>query len=69
MVGPAAVKKGKLADKLVKQAAGVNVVQLSRALGHHSASFTLDTYTHEWEHGEAAKKATNVMEQTFAALV
>lgn len=27
-------------------AAGVNVVQLSRALGHHSASFTLDTYVH-----------------------
>jgi hypothetical protein len=24
----------------------VNVVQLSRALGHHSASFTLDTYVH-----------------------
>jgi integrase len=27
-------------------ARGVNVVQLSRALGHHSASFTLDTYVH-----------------------
>lgn len=34
-------------------AAGVNVVQLSRALGHHSASFTLDTYVHLLE-GEAA---------------
>jgi integrase len=27
-------------------ARGVNVVQLSRALGHHSASFTLDVYVH-----------------------
>jgi integrase len=27
-------------------ARGANVVQLSRALGHHSASFTLDTYIH-----------------------
>lgn len=27
-------------------ATGVNVVQLSRALGHHSAAFTLDTYCH-----------------------
>ncbi|MDQ5835040.1 MAG: tyrosine-type recombinase/integrase, partial [Actinomycetota bacterium] len=34
-------------------AAGVNVVQLSRALGHHSASFTLDTYVHLLE-GESA---------------
>jgi integrase len=25
---------------------GVNILQLSRALGHHSASFTLDTYVH-----------------------
>ena len=34
-------------------AAGVNVVQLSRALGHHSASFTLDTYVHLLEGEEA----------------
>ena len=27
-------------------AGGANVVQLSRALGHHSASFTLDVYVH-----------------------
>lgn len=27
-------------------AKGANIVQLSRALGHHSASFTLDTYIH-----------------------
>jgi integrase len=27
-------------------ASGANVVQLSRALGHHSASFTLDAYVH-----------------------
>ena len=27
-------------------ARGVNVVQVSRALGHHSAAFTLDTYVH-----------------------
>jgi hypothetical protein len=25
---------------------GVNVVQLSRVLGHHSAAFTLSVYTH-----------------------
>jgi integrase len=27
-------------------AAGVNIVQLSRAKGHHSAAFTLERYTH-----------------------
>lgn len=27
-------------------ARGANIVQLSRALGHHAASFTLDTYIH-----------------------
>jgi integrase len=32
---------------------GVNLVQLSRALGHHSASFTLDVYVHLLE-GEQA---------------
>ncbi len=34
-------------------ACGVNVVQLSRALGHHSAAFTLDTYVHLLEGEEA----------------
>ena len=34
-------------------AGGVNVVQLSRALGHHSASFTLARYVHLLE-GDAA---------------
>lgn len=34
-------------------ARGANVVQLSRALGHHAASFTLDTYIHRLD-GEDA---------------
>ena len=34
-------------------ARGANVVQLSRALGHHSASFTLDVYVHLLEGEEA----------------
>jgi integrase len=36
-------------------ARGANVVQLSRALGHHAASFTLDTYIHliDGEHLDA----------------
>jgi len=34
-------------------ASGVNVVQVSRALGHHSAAFTLDTYVHLLEGEEA----------------
>lgn len=34
-------------------AAGVNILQLSRALGHHSASFTLERYCHLLE-GDAA---------------
>lgn len=34
-------------------AAGVNVLQLSRALGHHSAAFTLLVYTHLLEGDEA----------------
>ena len=33
-------------------AAGVNVLQLSRALGHHSAAFTLSVYTHLLEGDE-----------------
>jgi integrase len=35
-------------------ARGANIVQLSRALGHHSASFTLDTYIHliDGEHAD-----------------
>lgn len=35
-------------------ARGANVVQLSRALGHHAASFTLDTYIHLLEGEEAS---------------
>jgi integrase len=34
-------------------ASGVNVLQLSRALGHHSAAFTLSRYTHLLEGDEA----------------
>lgn len=34
-------------------ARGANVVQLSRALGHHAASFTLDTYIHLLEDEDA----------------
>jgi len=46
-------------------AAGVNVVQLSRALGHHSASFTLDTYVHLLD-GEAAP-ALDLAAQLYGA--
>jgi integrase len=34
-------------------ASGVNILQLSRALGHHSAAFTLSRYTHLLEGDEA----------------
>jgi integrase len=36
-------------------ASGANIVQLSRALGHHSPAFTLTVYTHllEGEHAPA----------------
>jgi hypothetical protein len=34
-------------------AVGANVVQLSRALGHHSAAFTLDVYAHLLDGEEA----------------
>jgi len=34
-------------------AGGCNVVALSRALGHHSAAFTLSTYVHLLEGDEA----------------
>jgi integrase len=30
----------------IQLAAGVNIVQLSQVLGHHSAAFTLSVYTH-----------------------
>jgi integrase len=35
-------------------ARGTNVVQLSRLMGHHSASFTLDTYSHLLDEGVGA---------------
>ena len=45
-------------------ARGVNVVQLSRALGHHSPNFTLDTYVHLLEGDEApALGVTEVLEE------
>jgi integrase len=37
----------------IQLANGVNVVALSRVLGHHSAAFTLSTYVHLLEGDEA----------------
>jgi hypothetical protein len=37
----------------IQLARGVNVVQLSRVLGHHSAAFTLSVYVHLLEGEEA----------------
>lgn len=37
----------------IQLARGVNVVQLSRVLGHHSPAFTLSTYCHLLEGEEA----------------
>jgi integrase len=39
-------------------ARGANIVQLSRALGHHSASFTLDTYIHLRGRGRGRPRPT-----------
>jgi integrase len=38
-------------------AAGVNVLQLSRALGHHSPAFTLSVYCHLLE-GDTRRRST-----------
>jgi integrase len=47
-------------------ARGANVVQLSRALGHHAASFTLDTYIHllDGEETEAVDLDVEVRERS-----
>jgi integrase len=52
-------------------ARGANVVQLSRALGHHSASFTLDTYIHllDGEDVDALDLADEVAAEPDADLV
>ena len=52
-------------------ACGANIVQLSRALGHHSASFTLDTYIHliDGENADALDLADETAEQTDGDLV
>lgn len=47
-------------------AAGTNIVQLSRALGHHSAAFTLSRYTHLLP-GDAAP-ALDISTATLTAL-
>ncbi len=46
-------------------ARGVNVVQVSRALGHHSAAFTLDTYVHLLE-GEKPQRSISPTRSTRA---
>ena len=52
-------------------ARGANIVQLSRALGHHSASFTLDTYIHliDGEDADALDLAAETAENTDGELV
>lgn len=42
--GPASTRSATVASRLFAE--GRNVVQVQRWLGHHSASFTLDTYVH-----------------------
>ena len=44
---------------------GTNIKQLQRALGHHSAAFTLDVYAHLLSGGEAP--ALDVWDETFIA--
>lgn len=50
---------------------GANVVRLSRALGHHSASFTLDTYIHliDGEDADALDLDAETAENTDGDLV
>jgi integrase len=52
-------------------ARGANIVRLSRALGHHSASFTLDTYIHliDGEDADALDLAAETAENTDADVV
>lgn len=50
-------------------AKGTDIAFVSRQLGHANPGITLSIYTHEWEHGDSAAKATALMESTFAALV
>ena len=38
-------------------AAGVDVVAVQKALGHHSASITLNTYSHLWPDSEDRTRA------------
>jgi integrase len=48
-------------------AQGLNVVYVSRQLGHASASFTLDVYSHD--RAEHARRASDALEEAFAGVL
>jgi integrase len=48
-------------------AEGLNVVYVSRQLGHASPSFTLNTYSHLFDRAEHARRASAALEAAFGA--
>jgi integrase len=55
------------ASLLVAQ--GLNVVFISRQLGHASSSFTLDVYSHLFDRAEHAKRAADYLEADFGEML
>jgi integrase len=48
-------------------AEGLNIVFVSRQLGHASPSFTLNVYSHLFDRAEHSRRATNALEASFAS--
>ena len=50
-------------------AEGLNIVYVSRQLGHATPSFTLDVYSHLFDRAEHAKRASRALEAGFASIL
>ena len=56
-----------LASLLIAQ--GLNIVFVSRQLGHASPSFTLDAYGHVFDRAEHARRASDGLEAAFSQML
>lgn len=50
-------------------ASGLNVVWVSRQLGHASADITLSVYAHQWGAAEHAEQASARMQAVFGSVL
>jgi integrase len=50
-------------------AEGLNIVFVSRQLGHATPSFTLNVYSHLFDRAEHARRATDALEAGFSSIL